>query len=82
MSSVNAAASEADAVGRQIQQALSVTATPQVNNAHLAETPKLVNAIQTGLPGIGGMVQLVPLLGLTQHEPQLCRSRSDTIESA
>jgi hypothetical protein len=57
MGKANAAATEADRVGQHIQQALSVTATPSVNNAQLAETLRLVNAIKAGLQGIGGMVQ-------------------------
>jgi len=57
MGKANAAAAEADRLGQQIQDALSVKATPQVNNAQLAETLRLVNAIKAGLSGIGGAVQ-------------------------
>ena len=53
----NAAATEAGRVGQQIRQALSVTATPSVNNAQLAETLRLVNAIKAGLAGVGDAVQ-------------------------
>lgn len=57
MGKANAAATEADGVGQQIQDALSVTATPQVNNAQLVEILRLVNAIKAGLAGIGGSFQ-------------------------
>jgi hypothetical protein len=57
MSNATAAASEAQSVGQQIQQALSVSATPQVNLAQLQETLRLVTAIRAGLAGMGAAIQ-------------------------
>lgn len=57
MSSASAAASEAATIGRQIEQALSVSARPHVDNGSLQETLRLVNAIKAGLAGIGGAIQ-------------------------
>lgn len=57
MGDAAAAATEASRIGGNIQNALSVTATPQVNNAQLAETLRLVNSIRAGLQGIGALVQ-------------------------
>jgi hypothetical protein len=55
MSAADAALPKAGAIGSDIANALSVTATPQVNNAQFAETLRLVDAIKAGLAGIGGI---------------------------
>ena len=53
----DSAVADAQNAGQQIQSALNVTATPNVDNAALRETLRLVNAIQAGLKGLGGAVQ-------------------------
>lgn len=57
MSSADAALQKAGSIGGEIVNALSVIARPQVDNASLQETLRLVNAIKAGLQGIGGLVQ-------------------------
>lgn len=49
--------SDARQAGQEIQSALNVTASPNVDNAALRETLRLVNAIREGLQGLGGAVQ-------------------------
>ena len=53
----DSAVADARTAGQEIQSALNVTATPNVDNAALRETLRLVNAIQVGLQGLGGAVQ-------------------------
>lgn len=53
----DSAVADARNAGQEIQSALNVTATPNVDNAALRETLRLVNAIQAGLQGLGGAVQ-------------------------
>ncbi|MDO6964005.1 hypothetical protein [Rhizobium alvei] len=51
-----AAAAQAGKIGEDITRGLTVSATPQVNNAQLQETLRLVNAIKAGLAVIGGSI--------------------------
>jgi len=71
MGKANAAATEADGVGQQIQDALSVTATPQVNNAQLAETLRLGERDQGGLGRYWWVDPVVDQIAISGNEPQL-----------
>ena len=57
MGDANAAAAEADAIGRQIQDALGVSARPNVDTSALREALSLANQLKSVLAGIGPAAQ-------------------------
>ena len=57
MGDANAAATEASRIGDDIQNALNVSAKPNIDTTDLRTAFALVNGIKSGLQGIGGLVQ-------------------------